>query len=341
MTALLVAVRDALLVLSRESGRWVADSRFSGKSRLQCVATDPRRPERIYCGTSRDGLWRSDDLGRSWTPVGSGRLADHVTAVAVSAVERGAANDSVVYAGTEPSALYRSADAGESWEERHSLLALPSSSSWSFPPRPNTSHVRWIAPDPLVPERIFVAIEAGALVTSPDSGLTWTDRRPDGPYDTHTLVVHPHAAGRLYSAAGDGYFESMTSGVSWERREDGLTHRYVYGLAVEADDPDTVLISAARGAMSAHDASRAESWIFRRTSGEPWRAVSRGLPESRGTTISSLISDPSDPAVVYAANNHGVYRSDDMGESWKRLGILWPESYHSERVAGLAVTTAN
>lgn len=30
-------------------------------------------------------------------------------------------------------------------------------------------------------------VAAGALVTSTDSGLTWTDRRPGGPYDTHTL----------------------------------------------------------------------------------------------------------------------------------------------------------
>jgi hypothetical protein len=189
-----------------------------------------------------------------------------------------------------------------------------------------------------VDRRVFVAIEAGALVTSTDAGLTWTDRRPDGPYDTHTLVVHPREAGRLYSAAGDGYFESTTSGVSWERREDGLRHHYAHGLAVEPDDPDTVVISASRSAMTAHSAERAESWIYRRTTGGPWRAISRGLPEAAGTTISSLVADPSDPGVVYATNNRGVYRSADMGESWERLGIAWAREYEAERVAGIAVS---
>ena len=342
MTVLFVAVRDTLLVVSDDSGRWTAERRFAGKSRLTCVTTDPRRAERVYCGSARDGLWRSDDRGRTWSRVGAGIIHPHVTAVAVSANELGAGDDgdgdSVVYAGTEPTALYRSEDAGETWEQRHALLALPSAPSWSFPPRPDTSHVRWIATDPLVEERIFVAIEAGALVTSTDAGLTWTDRRPGGPYDTHTLVVHPHEAGRLYSAAGDGYFESTTSGVNWERREDGLRHHYVYGLAVEPDDPETIVISASRSAMSAHSAEHAETWIYRRMAGEPWSVVKRGLPEASGTTISSLVADPDDPGVVYAVNNRGVYRSADMGESWERLEIEWASDYESERVAGVAIT---
>ncbi len=337
MTVLYVALRDALLVVSDDSGRWTAERRFAGKSRLTCVTTDPLRPERIYCGTARDGLWRSDDLGRSWSRMGEGAIHPHVTAVAVSSTELGAGGEAVLYAGTEPTALYRSEDAGATWEERRAMLALPSAPSWSFPPRPDTSHVRWIATDPLVPQRIFVAIEAGALVTSTDAGLTWTDRRPGGPYDTHTLVVHPHETGRLYSAAGDGYFESTTSGVNWERREDGLRHHYVYGLAVEPDDPETILISASRSAMSAHSAERAETWIYRRMANEPWRVVSRGLPEARGTTISSLVADPHDRGVVYAANNRGVYRSDDMGESWERLEIAWSSEYESERVTGVAL----
>jgi photosystem II stability/assembly factor-like uncharacterized protein len=340
----LVAVRDSLFVVSDGSGRWTAEQRLAGKSRLMCVTTDPLRPERVYCGTANDGLWRSDDLGNTWSRVGKGVIHERVTAVAVSATERSAGDDTeaIVYAGTEPTALYRSEDAGETWEERHALLALPSAPTWSFPPRPHTSHVRWIATDPLVPQRIFVAIEAGALVTSSDAGLTWTDRRPGGPYDTHTLVVHPRETGRLYSAAGDGYFESTTSGVEWERREDGLRHHYVHGLAVEPDDPETIVISASRSAMSAHSAEHAETWIYRRMGGQPWSLVKRGLPDARGTTISSLVADPHDPGVVYAANNRGVYRSADMGESWERLEIAWASEYETERVTGVALapTTA-
>ena len=48
-----------------------------------------------------------------------------------------------------------------------------------------------------------------------DGGRTWCDRVRGGPYDTHTAVTHPLALGRIYSAAGDGYFESTDAGDSW------------------------------------------------------------------------------------------------------------------------------
>src|SRR5213594_3487797 len=77
------------------------------------------------------------------------------------------------------------------WGELPGLRSLPSARTWSFPPRPDTHHVRWIEPDPAVSGRVFVAIEAGALVRTLDGGQTWMDRVRGGPYDTHTAATHP------------------------------------------------------------------------------------------------------------------------------------------------------
>ena len=112
-----------------------------------------------------------------------------------------------------------------------SLNNLPSSTSWSFPPRPWTHHVRWIESDANNPDYVFVAIEAGALIQSRDGGRTWIDRVEQGPYDTHTLVTHPRAPRRLYSSAGDGYYESFDYGESWSRPMEGMKHGYLFGLA--------------------------------------------------------------------------------------------------------------
>jgi hypothetical protein len=90
-----------------------------------------------------------------------------------------------------------------------------------FPPRPWTSHVRWIESDANIPDYIFVAIEAGALIQSHDGGKTRIDRVEKGPYDTRILVTHQMAPERLYSAAGDGYFESFDYGESWKSSNDG------------------------------------------------------------------------------------------------------------------------
>jgi hypothetical protein len=46
------------------------------------------------------------------------------------------------------------------------LLELPSRPSWSFPPRPWTSHVRWIAPSPHDADLLLIGIELGGLMRS-------------------------------------------------------------------------------------------------------------------------------------------------------------------------------
>jgi photosystem II stability/assembly factor-like uncharacterized protein len=183
-----------------------------------------------------------------------------VTAVDVGHAEQ-ADGFGVVYAGTEPSAVFRSDNGGDSWVDLAGLRALPSADTWSFPPRPQTHHVRWIEADVSVADRVFVAIEAGALVRTFDGGRIWRDRVRGGPYDTHTAMTHPFAPGRIYSAAGDGYYESTDAGDSWRSPEDGLKHLYLVGVAVDPADPDTVIVSATDGPGSAYSPRGAEAYV--------------------------------------------------------------------------------
>ena len=314
MTTLIIATERALLI-ARLASRWSVEDHLQGRS-PECVAVDPHHPSRVYCGTWGHGLWRSDDAGRIWQPVGQGISHAEITAVAVSPADRG-----VVYAGTEPSAVFRSDDGGETWNELPGLQMLPSASTWSFPPRPHTHHVRWIEPDAVVAGRVFVAIEAGALIRTLDGGRTWLDRVRGGPYDTHTAATHRLAPGRVYSAAGDGYFESDDAGDHWTPRVDGLWHRYVVGIAVDPADPDTTIVSAADGPCVAYRSGNAEAHVYRKTTPRPWGPAMEGLPDARGTTVSRFATHPDERGVVYAANNRGVYRSADAGRAWKALDI--------------------
>ena len=200
------------VLIAREFGGWSVETHLSGKA-TECLVVDPGDPARLFCGTWGHGLWRSTDGGRSWVRAGQDIPHDIFTSLAFE--PPGGTGNGALYAGTQPSALYRSEDGGETWRELPALQDLPSSRDWSFPPNPATHHVRWIEPDPTVPGRVYAAIEAGALVRTPDGGRTWLDRVPGGPYDTHTAAAHPTAAGRVYSAAGDGYYESTDAGESW------------------------------------------------------------------------------------------------------------------------------
>ncbi|QPV61962.1 hypothetical protein I7X12_14540 [Halosimplex litoreum] len=346
-TTAYAALDDRVLVVhgaSAADADYTADERLVGRD-LQCVAASPERPDRAFVGTVESGVHRTADGGDTWDRVAPD-IDDHVTALAVSPHDA-----DVVWAGTEPSAVYRSTDGGDSWTALPPLTDLPSESEWSFPPRPHTHHVRWLEPDSHDPERLYVAIEAGALVRTADAltataadgtdgAETWEDRPEGARYDNHTLATHSDAEGRVYTAAGDGYAQSEDGGDTWSYPQEGLGHRYVWGLAVPRADPDTVVVSAASGARSAHSVSSAEAYVYRTTNAgrdEPteWHRAMEGLPEPAGTVRPLLAA--AGGSVLFALNNRGLYRSADAGGSWGRVPLRWPDGYEDQTPRGLAV----
>jgi photosystem II stability/assembly factor-like uncharacterized protein len=337
MTILMVGMQDSLLVLESSNTGWNSWESLI-ETNPQSVAFDPLNSGRAYCATFGNGLWRTDDNGRTWENIGKDVISiPNVMSVAVSSLKRGKESNKV-YAGTEPSTFYTSYDGGDSWERMKSLNDLPSSKSWSFPPRPWTHHVRWIEPDANNPDYVFAAIEAGALVQSRDGGKTWIDRTEQGPYDTHTLVTHSKAPKRLYSSAGDGYYESFDYGETWTRPVRGLRHQYLFGIAVDSSNPEVVIVSASSGPSRSYVAENAETFVYRKDAdGNRWKTVTDGLPKARGSTAMSFASNAKTPGEFYGVNNHGLFHSTDAGISWKKLDTLWPMKYSHQTPWALAI----
>jgi photosystem II stability/assembly factor-like uncharacterized protein len=337
MTVIYMTASEGLIVVTdRGNNGWHADLRLAGRE-VQSVVADLRRPELAYCGTFGDGVFRSDDDGATWRRAGGGIAHGKIMSLAVSPIER-ASGRGVVYAGTEPSSVFRSEDGGESWHELPGLTDLPSAKDWSFPPRPKTHHVRHIQPDPHAAGRLYVAIEAGALVRTDDAGRTWSDRVPGGPRDTHTLAMHPAVPHRLYSAAGDGYFESRDEGDTWQRPSDGLRHGYLWGLAIDQANPESLVVTAAAGPRQAHY-EPAESIVYCRTAGGPWSEARAGLPGPSGRHVALVAAHPAEPGVFFLGWEAELNRSADGGVSWKQLEVEWPGGRRPSRGGwGFAVT---
>ncbi|WP_458206640.1 WD40/YVTN/BNR-like repeat-containing protein [Haladaptatus sp. NG-SE-30] len=320
------------LYAAMRSGLLVADETETKGIRLvdhdlECVAATP---EHVFCGTFDSGLFRSDDAGETFHSVGTDTIHESVMSLAVDPDD-----PETVWVGTEPSAVFRSTDGGDSWERREGLTDLPSEPQWSFPPRPHTHHVRWIEPDPHDTAHLYVGIEAGALVQTHDAGETWEDRVSGARRDNHSLTTHPDAPGRVWSAAGDGYAESEDGGETWRYPQDGLRHRYCWSVALAPDDPDTVLLSGATGPRTAHNASAAESYVYRKRDGEPWERLD-GLPTGEGVTRAVFTAGESD-GELYAVNNKGVYRTEDAGTTWNQLDLEWPTGFEQQTARGIAV----
>ena len=232
MTALFVATGDAVMRVA--DGRAEAVLEEAG---AQCVAVDAQNPDRVLAGCRGGGVFESEDGGTTWRD--AGLPTTDVFSVAYSPA------DGAAYAGCEPSALW--ARRNGDWEELSALRELPSAPTWSFPPRPWTSHVRWIAPSPHDAEVVLAGIELGGLMRTSDGGATWEDHRPGAQRDVHSLAWHPTEPGRAYEAAGGGSAWSRDDGESWEGADDGRDRHYTWALAVDPADPDCWFVSAAPG----------------------------------------------------------------------------------------------
>jgi hypothetical protein len=211
-----------------------------------------------------DGVWRYDGAW-SRTP-----FDGDVFSIALAA-------DGALYAGTEPSALFRSRDDGETWEEVDALQLIPSKPTWSFPPRPWTSHVRWIAPSPNDPQVLLVGIELGGLMRSDDGGASFADHAPGAQPDVHTLTWHPTAPDRAYEAGGGGAAWSRDGGATWERADRGRDRHYTWAVAVDPDDPDRWWVSASTGPYAAHGRGDPQARIYEWRD-EAWVDAAGSLP---------------------------------------------------------------
>jgi photosystem II stability/assembly factor-like uncharacterized protein len=306
---------------SRDGERFETTMMLDG-SQAQCVAVDPGNWDRVYVGTFDDGVYRSLDGGETWTQVSEGVPHKRVLSVAISPSHR-TNGVNAIFVGTEPSHLYRSDDDGRTWREFPELPKLPSSPSWSFPPRPWTSHVRWIAPHYDNSDLLFVGIELGGVMRSADGGETWEDRKPNSYHDSHVVLTHAKAPGRVYEAAGGGVALSSDSGESWQQVDTGMDRHYVWGLAVDPADPDLWYVSASYSARYAHGRNgQAQAHLYRKRGDTPWQLLTLDQPNPNPSMPYALLTLREQPNTLLSGMHDGrILRSDDAGDSWRTLDV--------------------
>jgi photosystem II stability/assembly factor-like uncharacterized protein len=304
---LYAATGDAVARLDETGEKWTATLSLQA-SGAQCLAVDPVDRDVVFVGLREGGVRRTDDGGASW--VDCELPAPAVFSVAVSNV------DGAVYAGTEPSALFRSDDRGETWTELEGLLELPSRPTWSFPPRPWTSHVRWVAPSQHDAAIVLAGIELGGLMRSTDRGETWQDHRPGAQPDVHSLAWHPQTAGRAYEAGGGGAAWSDDWGETWHPADEGRDRHYTWSVTVDPEDPLLWYVSASTGPFVAHRGGNPQAHLYRRRNGS-WETLAGGLPDPLPAMPYALAVG--DGRVFAGLANGELWQSADQGESWRRL----------------------
>ncbi len=92
------------------------------------VVVDCDNPRRLYAGTSKGGMFRSDDAGQNWREINQGIIYKEIWSLAQHP------RTGELYVGTGPASVFKSLDRGESWIDSEQFRTMPESIDWTFPP---------------------------------------------------------------------------------------------------------------------------------------------------------------------------------------------------------------
>jgi photosystem II stability/assembly factor-like uncharacterized protein len=285
---------------------------------VRALLADPRRPEAVYAGTDR-GLYRSDDGGATWRLLHTPLTGSMVWSLAVDPTD-----PNVMFAGTgTPSTpgIYRSADAGKSWEHRPMEIAAECPNVGI--PRPTG-----IAVDPTDHRNVWVGWEVDGVRHSADGGDTWTNVNGQIPNpDVHNVLVVAGPPKAVFTVVNDDIWRSTDDGKTWQpaRAREVFPWPYPRGIAVKPDDPRTVFLT-----LGDATPGRVGTVMRSRDAGATWASLP--LPVSPNSAVWTVSIPASAPDTVFAASRYGyLYRSDDGGDSWRKLwrefsevsSVLW------------------
>jgi len=234
----------------------------------------------IYIGAAGGGLWKSVNGGTTFKPV----CDDYTQSIGAIRVDR--ANTDTVWVGT-----------GESWT------------------------------------RNSVSVGTGVYKTT-DGGENWTHVGLADTERISKILVHPTASnvvyvcatGHLWNANEErGVFKTTDAGKTWERILYIGADTGCGDIAIDPQQPDILYAGMwqfRRYPYFFHSGGPGSGLYKTTDGGKRWCKLTNGLPEGELGRIAVAVA-PSRPSTVYAvveSENTGMYRSDDLGETWRYTG---------------------
>jgi photosystem II stability/assembly factor-like uncharacterized protein len=318
--------------------------------RVKALVCHPTDPNTVYAGAASGGVWKSTDGGQTWDP-----LWDMQTSIAIGALGIAQSSPNTIYAGTgEWTPGY-----GGSYGGAGVYVSIDGGTNWS--PRPNVTSRRIgkLVVDPTNSLRLWVCGDQG-LERSIDGGANWATLRTGQITD---IALDPTNSDVVYIAVRyDGFYKSIDGGtnfnllpgaptgvgVEWPQIAIGVSGPHANNFIV-IKMGGTVQSSIDGGTtFNAVPGTHGGSWvgwcdviacapddeqiIF-------WGGVGLDRTSNGGTNWTSLpvhsdqhavVFAPSNTNVVYAANDGGVWRSDDKGATIRKVsnGLVITQFYN-------------
>ncbi|MGH2449292.1 MAG: WD40/YVTN/BNR-like repeat-containing protein [Chloroflexota bacterium] len=306
---LIVASRDGVTTFSQGQGEWQLVHRALEDHEPTAVVA---REGVILAGTT-DGVFRSDDGGRSFQEASKGLAYKHV---------RWMSYDPEIsdreLAGTEPAGLFISSDGAGRWHSCSEIPKLRDQYHWFLPYSPEAGCVRGFA---FHADRVYAAVEVGGVLRSDDRGDNWRlaggssgepkRERLDHQVhaDVHSVISYPSSPDVVFAATGGGLYGSSDGGDRWR-----ALYSDCYCRAVWADKLDVrhVVLGPANGVN--RDGRIEESW----DGGESWENASAGLDLPWPRCMIERFYESGDELLAITSDGR-LFSSPLVVRSWRRI----------------------
>ena len=192
----------------------------------------------------------------------------------------------------------------------------------------------------------YVAVGSGGVWMTDNAGTTWKPIFDSQPvYSIGSVTIDPsnpsiiwvgsgENVGGRHVGYGDGVYKSTDGGKSWKNM--GLKKsEHISEIIVHPDDSNVVYV-ASQGPLWSSGGDRG---LFKTTDGgKTWNKILGG---SEWTGVTDIMMDSRHPNIIYAATwdrhrtvaaymgggpGSGIHRSDDNGNTWKKLSNGIPKS---------------
>jgi photosystem II stability/assembly factor-like uncharacterized protein len=270
--------------LHYQSLRWRCIGPFRAGRTVGAVGI-PTQPNVFFIGVNNGGVWQTTDAGRTWQP-----LFDEQPTGSIGDVALCESQPNVLYVGSGEGlqrpdlstgdGIYKSTDGGKTW--KHVGLN-------------DAQQIGGLIVDPKNPNRVFVA-----------------------------ALGHPYGPN-----TERGVYRSLDGGATWERVLYKDENTGAIQIEFDPQDSNTLyadLWQARQGPWENGAWQGPGSGLYKSTDGgTTWRPLTKGLPTfEQGLGRIGFGIARSNPKIIYATVDAsppvaGIYRSDDAGESWRRL----------------------